>query len=60
MKKNILIAKKPSKEISEKDVNSMLKQVRDFQEQNQKYLVKPPYTAPEVKPTIINMASTNY
>ncbi len=60
MKKNIPVIKRVNKKISEKDVNLILKQVMDFQVQNQEYLVKTPYTTPEVKPKIINMANTKY
>lgn len=59
MEKNNQIAKKLDKGIPEKDVDALLKQVREFQIENQKYLIKTPDVIPDVKPTIINMVNTN-
>ena len=60
MAKNTHIPEESTKRISEKDVDSLLKEIKDFQEVNQRYLIKAPTTVPDVKPTIINTANTNY
>ncbi len=60
MKKYTYSQTKIQKELSEIEVNLLLQKVREFQEINQKYLIK--ITNPisfERKPKIINMANTN-
>lgn len=59
MTENIHIAKELCKEISEKDIDSLFKKIKEFQEENQRYLIKAPVTMPTVKPTIINTTNTN-
>ena len=60
MTKHTRVTKMSQRKISEKDINSLFKKVREFQAVNQKYLIKIPDDIPDVKPTIINMANTNY
>ena len=60
MKKYTYSQTKIQKELSEIEVNLLLQKVREFQEINQKYLIK--ITNPisfERKSKIINMANTN-
>jgi hypothetical protein len=46
--------------ISGNDIDLLLKKVRDFQEENKKYLITIPNANTVTKLSIINMANTSY
>lgn len=50
--------KKDNKQISEQEVKQLFEKVREFQEANQKYLIKPASPKASDDPQIINMANT--
>ena len=59
MTKKTSITKESPNKTSEKKINFLFKKVREFQEINQKYLIKTPDNVPTVKPSIIFMTNTS-